>query len=70
MVSNDSNKQNLSRRAKWYSPFEHVTLMCSCLKMRRSFPFCGCVHTNICQKGKSVQTKVFENTLFLKIEVA
>ena len=24
MVNNDSNKQTLSRRAKSYSPFEHV----------------------------------------------
>ena len=51
-------------------PLSTFTLMCSCLVMRRCFPFCACVHTNICQKGKFVQTKVFENTLFLKIEVA
>ena len=51
-------------------PLSTFTLMCSCLVMRRCFPFCAYVHTNICQKGKFVQTKVFENTLFLKIEVA
>ena len=40
-------------------PLSTFTLMCSCLKMRPSFPFCACVHTKICQKGKLVQTKVF-----------
>ena len=68
MVAISKTKQDgLNRPGPSLSTF---TLMCSCLKMRRSFPFCACVHTNICQKGKFVQTKVFENTLFLKIEVA
>ena len=68
LSSNDSKtKQGGLNRA---FPLSTFSLMCCYLKVRPSFPFCACVHTKICQKGKFVQTKVFDNTLFLKIEVA
>ena len=67
MIAISKTKQGGLNRA---FPLSTFSLMCCCLKVRPSFPFCACVHTKICQKGKFVQTKVFVDTLFLKIEVA
>lgn len=61
MIATSKTKQGGLNRA---FPLSTFSLMCCCLKVRPSFPFCACVHTKICQKGKFVQTTVFENTLF------
>ena len=45
-------------------PLSTFTLMCSCLKMRRSFPFCAWVHTKICQKGSLCKEGFWKHSVF------